>query len=107
MKTKTMLKVGIILIIPTILSLLLNMVVSFSYWKDYGVDNMKNLNHEFVFWGCMVGFLCVSFLLSTMINMFKYVDDIDKLETAKEEYDVAKKEMETARDRFAELLSKK
>jgi uncharacterized membrane protein len=104
MKIKTLLKIAIPLSLPAILSLICNMLASFAYWNNVGIETIKTLNHPFIFWTGTIGFFCSAFVIVAVASVFNYADKIDKLEETTKAYEQAKDEMETARDKFTELL---
>lgn len=107
MKTKLMLRIGLWMIIPAVLSLLMNMAASFAYWTDYAKEDMANLNHPFAFFMGLAGWFSVLPIVYVSMLLMKYAHRIDSLEESEKEYEKATREMEDARDAFTELLKNK
>ena len=109
MKMKTQLRISSFMMVPAILSLMFNMIISEAYWNDDAilVADMKSFNHSLAFYTTFIGWFCVVFIIATYMRLSKYSDCIDSLEEEEKEYKKATKEMEDARDAYTELLKNK
>ena len=107
-KTKLYFRFASIMIIPGFFSQLINMIVSFEYWQGLPCEEIKlhKLNHLFAFYGCMLGIFAFAFILVAFTSIWKYLSKIDKLDEVEQDYLKAKNEMQTARDKYTELLKK-
>lgn len=104
MKTKTWLVISVLSAVPLMLSAMVNMIASMTYWKGLDVD-LSKVNHPFMLWGSILAWFFVVITLITNLIMIRYADDIDSLVEAKKEWNEARKKMEIARDKYTALLS--
>ncbi len=103
MKIKLNLKILLWSTIPLLLIYMMNFITSLAYWGGED-DVIKNFNHPVACVACFLGFVSVCIIIITNMRLVYIADDIDKLEQSKREYETAKHEMETARDRYTALL---
>lgn len=105
-KTKIYFRLASIMIIPAFFSQLINMIVSLEYWQGKSCEEIKShqLNYPFAFYGCMIGLFAFACILVAFTSVWKYLYKIDKLDEVEQDYLKAKREMQTARDKYTELL---
>ena len=103
MKTKVILIISLILLLPSLVSLLINILVSYAY-LHYQQSEILKFNHSFAFYCCMIGFICIAFIAEGICLLMKYSTQIDRLEEAEKKYNKMTEEMEQARDKYTELL---
>lgn len=108
MKTKILLIVASIMVIPAVFTYLINLIAALEYWQDKPCSEIitSKLNHEFVVWVTFIGFLSFVPILTAMMTLFRYGNKLDRLEEVEINYNNAVKEMQIARDKYTELLLK-
>jgi len=106
MKMKWNLKILLWLTVPSIFMYFVNMMASMQYWDTNGTSSMftKTMNHEAVCITTIIGLVTVMVIAATAMRLMYVADEIDNLEQAKKEYDIAKSEMEVVRDKYTELI---
>ncbi len=112
MKTKTLIRIAAICIVPILLSTILNMIIGMTYYFSINPSESTKFyiglcNNGFVAIVDLFGVFAFSIIASAIISMNKYAPDIERLDAAIEEYELATKEMENARDKYTELLKTK
>ncbi len=107
---KRFLTLGYIALIPVLLATMVNMIIAVSYWAGI-VDNSMafyfgKMNNGFVAFIDTIGMFGMAFFVTAMNIANRHSDKMDDLDGAIDEYNKATKEMETARDKYTDLVSK-
>lgn len=86
----------------------MNMIASWQYWDTDGLysEFTKTFNHSLACCVTIAGATTMLTIAFTSMRLMYVSDEIDNLEQAKEDYKKATSEMETARDKYTELISK-
>lgn len=92
--------------LPAFFTLMVNTMCAFFYWNDLPIEQILKMNHQFVFWSCLICLVCNCVIITTQLQIFRYSDSINNLEKAKEDYYNATKRMEITRDKYTDLLEK-
>ncbi len=110
MKPRTKLILGSIAMLPLLLSSSLNMMIGVMYWS--GDPNIQlqfyagQCNNELVAVVNVIGLFSMAFVFASQLEASRHSKNINNLEQAIDAYRDAKKEMETARDKYTEMLKK-
>ncbi len=111
MKTKTLVKLAAICIVPMLLSTILNMIIGITYWSINPSESTKFYlglcNNGFVAVVDLFGAFGFAIIASAIISMNKYAPNIERLEEVIEEYEKETKGMEVARDKYTDLIKTK
>lgn len=99
MKTKYWLILSYICILPMFLSLMLALMAGISY-QNNPCEEIKHFNHPFIIWSAVIGFLCISVIITTLVLVLPKSDSIDSLKETIYKYIEAKDRYE---NKFKEL----
>ena len=104
MKTKAILYLGIIFLIPMGFTVLINLSVCMDNIAGTGFTSEK-FNYPFVFWSELVSIACFLYTVAVLVSMIRRAPEIDRYDKAEQEYLDAKRKLETAAKKFEEMIT--